>query len=640
MSKQFGNFEKNLIRKESIPAVPKTEDEIRPFLAQRDRDEREKMAGDEMSPKDFNVWIVETEASQGIRQVDEGAPLLPAYVQPEAVKGREDSADRFVHVTTIPQRDVRKTLPYIYLGRGEISSNMVPDLVVVSGGVMYTDNDIPREKGSHLARKYLEYETDVIREIRKAADSALYFPEIESGDPLKDGTTHQFLDSDILGDVHFSNQFGKHEITDELVFENICSRLFKTDSDWDMAPKMFDEYARTGEDELLKKLVTPGRVRRAVEYESRYSPNWFREALGERKKYISKENGFANDDEALQYHKDVVEHTRHLAATRRPEELQERVFETLKKLIDAKKDEYLYDVEFDAAERKLLQPLIVATGPSELFLNAALEAGADAVLKDISPEDMQKLVALANVIRTSPASISADRLRRNKNDFYRSVADQIEDRSNQTADTGQELSLLKSVFEKNDAKKILDVGSGYGRLLLPLVESGYDVTGLETNRVFLEKAKASAGKSRRAHFKKGDLIHYENIVKREGYDAIYYGWHSFLEAYGLGNSLATLRSARMALKPGGTVTFDQPSRENPGLEDGWYGDEDHGYLAYLMNEDELKFVLRLAGFENVEIVSWTTKPSELYPEGMKKITVTAQKPKFSLPADTKEKAPK
>ncbi len=46
-----------------------------------------------------------------------------------------------------------------------------------------------------------------------------------------------------------------------------------------------------------------------------------------------------------------------------------------------------------------------------------------------------------------------------------------------------------------------------------------------------------------------------------------------------------------------------------------------------MTEEELKFILRISGFENVKIKKWTSKSTEMYPDGVKKITVSAKKPK-------------
>ncbi len=628
MARHFGKFEGNLVRKEHPVAIPKIKDEIRPFLAQRARDQHEKEVGYEMSKKAFNVWVIKTALSRG--RADASDHITSEALNGDKRYGEEAEDDRFNYVQNISQGELHHELNNSYRGRGEVSANSLPDIVIVSGGKGYIDNDKPRPQGSGLAQAMLKYETQPIEDIRKAADSTLYLPGLETGDPIKDGRAFEFLFYNILGNAYARNTFESSEATDALILENICTDLFQTEADHEIAAKRFDAYARTGDESLIRTLVTPGRVRKALERQQKFSALQYLSSLEERRG-ISDTTTFSNKEDALRVYNTRSEQMRDLLERISITDLQDALFETLKRLIDKRKDEYINDAEFEAAEHRLLQPLIVATGPSELYLEAALERGADGVIKNPTQEDLEKVTALAQTIRTSPASVAAERLQRNKSDFYRSVVDQIEDRSTQTADTEQELSILKSIFEKRSAKKILDVGSGYGRLMIPFASDGFDVTGLEANRQLTEKAKQSAKINKRLHFRSGNLINYTDSVEKKSFDAVYYGWHSFLEAYGLGNALSTLRSARLALRPGGTITFDQPSRENTGLEDGWYGDEEHGYLAYLMDEDELKFLLRLAGFENAEIIHWTTKPSELYPEGMKKITVVAQKPLFGLP---------
>ena len=103
-----------------------------------------------------------------------------------------------------------------------------------------------------------------------------------------------------------------------------------------------------------------------------------------------------------------------------------------------------------------------------------------------------------------------------------------------------------------------------------------------------------------------------------------------MEAFGPANLLKTLNSAWLKLKKGGILVFDMPTRENQDMQDGWYYnqvDKETEYLSYIMTQDEIKFILRMTGFDSkgVEIKKWQTKPSEIYPEGMKKITVTAKK---------------
>jgi 2-polyprenyl-3-methyl-5-hydroxy-6-metoxy-1,4-benzoquinol methylase/phage gp45-like len=426
--------------------------------------------------------------------------------------------------------------------------------------------------------------------------------------------------------------------TTNITQDAAITHAFHTEADWQAAVKAFDTYARTNEEKTLRTALTPGRVRKAFEWCRKVSENGALENYRWRQEISGGNRSFTNDEDYLQYRHALADAVKALPSQLSEAELHESLFATFKRLVDEKKEVYTRDVERHAAEMRLLQPIIVSVGKSRRYQEAALETGADAILPELPEKDIPKLIALANRMRTSPASIARERMRRNKSEFYRSVAEEIEARSEQTADIEKELQLLDTLFQKVGAKKVLDVGCGYGRLAQPLAVQGYDVTGIDGSRTLLERAKVAKGSRRNIHYKQGDIVEYRDAVKKESYDAVYYGWHSFLEAYGLGNALASLHSARHALKPGGIITFDQPSRENPGLEEGWYGDKAHGYLAYLMDDDELDFLLRSAGFEDFHTLRWTSKPSSLYPEGMKKITVVARKPELPTSVPPSEAA--
>lgn len=612
----FREIPQNVVRPEE------SQDELRPFLSERTRKDYEKTVGHEMAPKDFNVWVVQTEAtrSQSLHSTD---ALTKEFQSSLSANQQTLSDNRDVSVSVIPQDELRHALPNAFPGYGEVAPNLLPDLVIVSGDMGY-DETSPE---GDLARAYINFEMQTIRDIRHAADATLhhFFP---TGEKLTSDWDQEFLQTHVLGKNYHELFLKRHEITEEIALELIASSLFNdTDYEWENSGRAFDTYARTNDEHSLRKITTDGRIRKAVKQMRRsFVLTHLIEQYQSEKKKESSSGEFQNEEEYIAYVHALIRKIESTAKDMGPEQLQTAVYASLKKLIDAKKQDYLTDVESETMEERLMQPIIVSVGKSQRYQEASFEAGADAVLPELTPADMKKLVELAKRIRTSPASMATERLRRNKSEFYHSVVDQIEDRSKETADTRKELDILSSLFKKTGSKKILDVGCGYGRLAKPLAQEGFQVTGIDASRALLTKAKETKGKTKNLHYAKGDIIDYTGSVPKESVDAVYYGWHSFLEAYGLGNALASLRSARHALKPGGVITFDQPARTNPGFEEGWYGDAEHGYLAYLMDEEELKFMLRLAGFEDVHILHWTTKPSTLYPEGMQKISVAARKP--------------
>lgn len=283
-------------------------------------------------------------------------------------------------------------------------------------------------------------------------------------------------------------------------------------------------------------------------------------------------------------------------------------------------------------EKSLLTPVIVFLSHDNKAKDFMRSGGADLVLDDLSGEGIKQLMDLTARMKASTSSLMTERLRQIKSEFYNSVEEKLDARSEITAETEKEIEILHEIFQRiGDVQKVLDIACGNGRIDIPLLEKGYEVTGVDANEKFLQGAirKALEKNISGAQFKKGDVIDFSGVVDPGSQDAVIYTWHSILEAFGVGNLLHTFGNSWSALRPGGVLVFDQPTRENPHMEDGWYGndpDGEHQYLSYIMEEDEIKFILKTAGFEDVKIQKWKTKPSGEYPDGMHKFTVSARKP--------------
>jgi SAM-dependent methyltransferase len=301
-------------------------------------------------------------------------------------------------------------------------------------------------------------------------------------------------------------------------------------------------------------------------------------------------------------------------------------------LIEKVREKFSYLNEARQWDKQLIEPLTVSVSSNRTFNVFSKVAGADLMLQEINEHDLEKLAQFSVKLKTSLASLRVEALRSDKKKFYQSVEDGLDNRSEITADTAKEMEIFGEIFgENHKIRKILDIGCGYGRIDLQLLKKGYDVTGLDANQQFLDVAREKARNAGfgydQARFDKGDIIDYDAGLGK--FDSVIYTWHSILEAFGPGNLLNTLNCAFKSLRRGGILVFDQPTRENPQMEDGWYGhdpDGEHKYLSYVMDEDEIKFILRIVGFENVNIRKWKTKPSDDYPDGMHKFTVSAEKP--------------
>ena len=283
-------------------------------------------------------------------------------------------------------------------------------------------------------------------------------------------------------------------------------------------------------------------------------------------------------------------------------------------------------------QEKIIQPIIAVIAADPEKKEMLLEQGADLVINDFDIKEIEKLAQLTAKIKSDPASLQPEIVKEKKRQFYQVV--ELEKRVEITANTEIELKILREVIDKNKVKNLLDVGCGSGRIDLPLAEKdkNLNIIALDGSEKLLEQAEKSAKERKIENIKfiKGDLIDYSNHpdISHKSQEAVIYTWHSLLEAFGAGNVISSLRSAWLALKEGGVLLFDLPSRKNKGMEDGWYyNQESNGaeYLAYVPTEDEIKFLLKVTGFADVEINHWKTQPSDVYPEGMAKITVTAKK---------------
>lgn len=345
----------------------------------------------------------------------------------------------------------------------------------------------------------------------------------------------------------------------------------------------------------------------------------------------------------LAYRMDMAEFSKTLSFEKIKDKMRAYYVERISKELETYAPEYIREHDILEAEKRLLKPIIVLISENPVQRELIRDAGAEVVLDDISEAEINGLLDLLGKVKSSSASLMPEKLRRIKSEFYKSVEDKFDARSEITAETEKEVEIVTEIFENvGSIKKVLDIACGNGRIDIPLLEKGYEVTGVDANEQFLQSAlkKAMEKGLPNAHFKKGDVIDYRGVVEKGGQDAVIYTWHSILEAFGPGNTLHTLGNAWQALRPGGVLVFDQPTRENPHMEDGWYGndpDEEHHYLSYIMTEEEIRFILKIAGFENVEIKKWTTKPNEEYPDGMHKFTVSARKPEVSEDAKSATK---
>jgi len=128
---------------------------------------------------------------------------------------------------------------------------------------------------------------------------------------------------------------------------------------------------------------------------------------------------------------------------------------------------------------------------------------------------------------------------------------------------GQELKLIQSLTPK--PAKILDIGCGTGRHLLPLIKMGYKVTGIDPSKGMLQVLKA---KDPTADVINADF--FELPESKEKYDLIIMMWNTFNEiSLTRAQALILLAKCSHALAPNGMILInidDRSTLDLPGID--------------------------------------------------------------------------
>ena len=126
------------------------------------------------------------------------------------------------------------------------------------------------------------------------------------------------------------------------------------------------------------------------------------------------------------------------------------------------------------------------------------------------------------------------------------------DIASQSNTSGQVSFLVKNLNLKN--KKILDLACGYGRHSIALAKKGYDVTGIDYSKRFIEIAESEALKQKtRATFLAGDI---RRLNFKNKFDLVINMFNSFGYFDDESDNLLTLENIIKALKPNGRFFLD------------------------------------------------------------------------------------
>ncbi len=273
------------------------------------------------------------------------------------------------------------------------------------------------------------------------------------------------------------------------------------------------------------------------------------------------------------------------------------------------------------------QPAIIRVTSDKDFLERSVQAGADLSFK--LPFDLHDFIAGVSTVPELLAKIEeryGEEMKKNKEYFYKEYQDKLTQRSEITADIEKELSILDNILKQTNAKRVLDAGCGEGRIALPLLERGYQVTGVDINNDLIKRAKEKAKQAgyKPDNFFVGDLR--KLPVQNSSQDAVIYNWHVFCDLLGNKVKKEVLAESFRVLKDGGVIVIDIPDREHTiDQADGVYIMDPGGkniFIGYTPSREEMIELLKEAGFVNIQVIPWQTKSN------FHKLTFVAHKEKY------------
>lgn len=160
-------------------------------------------------------------------------------------------------------------------------------------------------------------------------------------------------------------------------------------------------------------------------------------------------------------------------------------------------------------------------------------------------------------------------------------------------------------------KRVLDLGCGVGRVLVPLAEAGHDVVGIDRDAAFLETCRtALRDLGLAASLRKADLFQ-EWPADLGFFDAVLCLGNTFMMLWDVEAAVLFLRDAATHLRPGGAMVLDDlPHQYWPELIEGnWLAgiSEDETSQLVWASHDSV-FAIRHG--DEVDPKSWSIRESD------------------------------
>jgi len=145
-------------------------------------------------------------------------------------------------------------------------------------------------------------------------------------------------------------------------------------------------------------------------------------------------------------------------------------------------------------------------------------------------------------------------------------------------------------YFRNFNGKILEIGAGTGRITIPLLKKGIDVTAIDIAPKMLEVLKEKLEKDNlQARIICTDM---RNFKMKEKFDAVIVTFRTFQHMYSVDDQKATLKNIKRHLKQKGILIFDVYAPKLKYIEGGdWQWREDDKEIAPLV-KDKIKIFQR------------------------------------------------